>query len=79
MKVNVQKSSMFYFVCLCGRGMLTFQKWVMLDMPDCFISIKGWGGWVVKCNQVTDVGRVRQSTVIHCHFKVVYSKLGKTA
>ena len=26
-----------------------------------------------------DVGRVRKNTVIHCQFRMVYSKLGKTA
>ena len=33
----------------------------------------------INCDQVTDVGRVRQNTAIHCQFRLVYSKLGKTA
>ena len=33
----------------------------------------------LKCDQVTDVGRVRQSTAIHCQFRLVNSKLGITA
>ena len=32
-----------------------------------------------KCDQVTDVGRVRKNTAIHCQFRLIYSKLGKTA
>ena len=32
-------------------------------------------GRTIKYDQVTDVGRVRQSTAIHCQFRLVNSKL----
>ena len=34
---------------------------------------------VVLSDQITDVGRVRKNTAIHCQFRLVYSKLGITA
>ena len=34
---------------------------------------------VSMSDQVTDVGRVRKNTAIHCQFRLVYSKLGKAA
>ena len=43
---------------------------LLLSPYPCFVSL-------VKCDQVTDVGRVRQNTAIHCQFRLVYSKMGK--
>ena len=34
---------------------------------------------MLKCYQVTDVGRVRNNTALHCQARLIYSKLGKTA
>ena len=33
----------------------------------------------VQCDQVTETVRVRQSAVIHCQTRLVYSKLGVIA
>ena len=42
-----------------------------------FLKKKFFQGY--KCDQLTETGRVRQSAVIHCQIRLVYSKSGVIA
>ena len=76
--------SVLCLLCLCARLLICalwspagkgLPSWLSFVVSNCeFVTFP-----LVECDQVTDVGRVRQSTAIHCQFRLVNSILGKTA
>ena len=47
---------------------------------SCVLSLSDMVSWarcgIKNCDQLTETGRVRQSTVIHCQIRLFYSKMG---
>ena len=64
---TLHKINLFYVLNILN---FYIYRWRMI------ILLAGYNEGFVKCDQVMDVGRVRQSTAIHCQFRLVYSKLG---
>ena len=59
---------------LLSKGLTSCDVYLIVLLSLSYV-ISGSG--VVKCEQLIEMGRVRQSAVIHCLIRSVYSKLGK--